>query len=699
MTALQPPGDNPLLVVSDLPNHAPPFDKIAESHYFPAIEEAIAQARAAIEAVRDNPVPPDFQNTIVALETAGEMLGYASGIFYNQLSVMETPGLQDLARRIGPMASDFGNDILFDPKLFERVRAVYEKRDMLGLTAEQTMLLDEGYKDFVRGGALLDTEKKSRLREISARMSVLGPDFSANVNKATQAYTLVIDSRSDLAGLPDGAVDGARHLAQERDMPGKWVFSLDFPSYYPFMQFACNRDLREQIWRAYTSRAWKDAQDNSEITLETVRLRHERARILGYQTHAHYVLEKRMAETPQTVFAFIDELKESYRDAAQADLKALKAFARETDGVEDLKPWDVAFYSEKLREKLYDFSSEDLRPYFPLENVLAGMFTHFSKLFHLRFSENSAYPVWHPEVKAYDVYDLTSEEFVGTLYADFHPRSGKRAGAWKTGYRSQGLFQGRVERPVVAIVCNFTRPTAERPSLLTFDEVQTLFHEMGHATHALLSRVTYPSLSGTSVLWDFVELPSQLQENWCYARQTLDLFAAHYKTGEKIPEDLYRKLCDSRNFMAGWAGLRQMGMSQLDMLWHTQDPSAISDVASFEDAAMSDVSLFPRLSGPVSTTFQHLFAGGYSAGYYSYKWAEVLDADAFELFSERGLYDAPTAEAFKNEVLSKGGSEHPRILYRRFRGRDADPQALLRREGLSAPTGQAQPVPAASPSW
>ncbi|MCB9978498.1 MAG: M3 family metallopeptidase [Rhodospirillales bacterium] len=679
-------AENPLLVVSDLPNHAPPFDRIEESHYFPAIEAAITQARLNIETVRDNPEAPDFENTIVAMETAAEVLGYATGIFYNQLSVMETDGMQDLARKIGPVASDFGNDILFDPRLFARVRAVYEKRESLGLNAEQIMLLDESYKGFVRGGALLGEDKKARLREISARMSVLGPDFSSNVNKATEGFILVVENKSDLAGLPEGAIDGARHMAQEKGHPGKWVFTLDFPSYYPFMQFAENRALREKIWRAYTGRAWKDAQDNSDLILEIVRLRHERAQILGYPTHAHYVLEKRMAETPDTVFSFIDELKTAYRDAAKADLEALKDFAAQ-DGLSDLKPWDVAFYGEKLREKLYDFSSEDLRPYFPLGNVLNGMFTHFSKLFHLRFQENSAYPVWHPDTKAYDVYDLTSDEFVGTLYADFHPRKGKRGGAWKTGYREQGLYHGKIERPVVAIVCNFTRPTADRPSLLTFDEVQTLFHEMGHATHALLSRVTYQSLSGTNVLWDFVELPSQLQENWCYARETLDLFAAHYQTGEKIPEDLHRKLCESRNFMAGWAGLRQMGMSQLDMLWHTQDPAQISDVAAFEDAAMADVSLFPRLSGPVSTTFQHLFAGGYSAGYYSYKWAEVLDADAFELFMERGLYDPPTAESFKNEVLSKGGSEHPRILYRRFRGRDADPQALLRREGLCKKAG------------
>lgn len=672
---------NPLLVVSDLPNHAPPFDRIEESHYLPAIEAAITQARMTIAAIRDNPEDPDFQNTIVAMETAAETLDYASGIFYNQLSVMETEAMQELARTIGPMSSDFGNDILFDPALFARVRAVYEKRESLGLSAEQTMLLDESYKGFVRGGALLDEAKKARLREISARLSVLGPDFGSHVSKATENYLLVIENESDLAGLPEGAIDGARHMAQEKGHLGKWVFTLDFPSYYPFMQFAENRALRERIWRAYTGRAWKDEQDNSEIILEIVRLRHERAQILGYPTHAHYVLEKRMAETPDTVFSFIDELKTAYRDAAKADLAALKDFAAQ-DGPGDLKPWDVAFYGEKLREKLYDFSSEDLRPYFPLGNVLDGMFTHFSKLFHLRFQENPAYPVWHPDAKAYDVYDLTSEEFVGTLYADFHPRKGKRGGAWKTAYRGQGLYHGKIERPVIAIVCNFTRPTADRPSLLTFDEVQTLFHEMGHATHALLSRVTYQSLSGTNVLWDFVELPSQLQENWCYARETLDLFAAHYQTGEKIPEDLHRKLCESRNFMAGWAGLRQVGMSQLDMLWHTQDPARISDVAAFEDAAVADVSLFPRLSGPTSTTFQHLFAGGYSAGYYSYKWAEVLDADAFELFSERGLYDAPTAEAFKNEVLSRGGSEHPRILYRRFRGRDADPQALLRREGL-----------------
>lgn len=677
-------SENPLLQASTLPNHAPPFDRIEEAHYLPAVKAAIDEARANIRRIKENPAPADFENTIVALETSAESFGYVTGVFYNQLSVLETPEMERLAQEIGPLASDFGNDIAHDPALFARVRAVYERRDALGLTPEQAMLLDETYKGFVRDGALLDTDGKARLREISARLSILGPRFGSNVTRATEGFTLTLSDENDLSGLPETARGAARQAAEEKDLPGKWLFTLHAPSYVPFLQFADKRPLREQMWRAYNTRCWNDAQDNSPLILEIVRLRHERARLLGYPTHAHYVLEKRMAERPETVAAFLDEMKDAYRDAAARDLDALRAFARETDGIEDLKPWDVGYYGEKLRGKTLSYSSEEMRPYLPLEQVLEGVFTHFSKLFNLRFTENTACPGWQPEVKAFDVHDLTSQEFLGTLYADFYPRTGKRGGAWKTAYRNQGLFRGRVERPVVAIVCNFTRPTADTPALLSTDEVKTLFHEMGHATHALLSRVTYSSLAGTSVLWDFVELPSQLQENWCYERETIDLFARHYKTGEKVPQDLHERRLKARTFMAGWAGLRQMALATLDMAWHAQDPAQIHDVAAFEDAATAGLSPFPRLAGPVSSSFSHIFAGGYSAGYYSYKWAEVLEADTFELFMQRGAYDRPTAEALKGEILSRGGSEHPAILYRRFRGRDADTRALLRKEGLVA---------------
>lgn len=673
---------NPLLQVSGLPNHAPPFDKIEDSHYLPAIEQAIAEARANIAAIRDSEVEPTFENTIVALETASELLGTVTSVFYNQLSANGSDALHALAEQIGPVTSNFSNDILHDEKLFARVRAVHDRQADLNLTPEQQMLLDDTYIDFVRGGALLDEQKKQRLREISERLSLLGPSFMNNAKKSAEKFEMVIERTEDLSGLPETAIEGARHAAGEKGYEDKWLFTLDMPSFLPFLQYAESRPLREHIWRAHGNKAFGDEYDNTQNVLEIVRLRHEKAQLLGYRTHAHFVLERRMAERPETVWDFLAQLKKTYRPAAEKDLRDLQAFAKEQGLNDELKPWDVAYYSEKLKQKLFSFSSEDFRPYYQLEKVIDGVFTHFGRLFNLQFKPSGAYPVWHKDVKAFDVYDKTDGAFLGTLYADFHPRTGKSSGAWKTSYRDQGLYRGKLERPVIAIVCNFSKPAGDKPSLLSHDEVETLLHELGHAMHALLSRTTYRSLAGTNVLWDFVELPSQIQENWGYTRETLDLFAAHYQTGEKIPGALIEKLNNARNFMVGWAGLRQVSLATLDMSWHSQNPAEIHDVAAFEDAATAETTLFPRLAGPMSTQFGHIFSGGYSAGYYSYKWAEVLDADAFELFLERGLYDRPTAEAFKNEVLAKGGSEHPTVLYRRFRGRDADPDALLRREGL-----------------
>lgn len=673
---------NPLLQVSPLPNHAPPFDQVEESHYMPAIEKAIAEALENIKAIRESKDEPDFENTIVALETASETLGVVTSVFYNQLSANGNDTMHELAEKIGPVTSNFSNDILHDATLFARVKAVHDKQEELGLTPEQQMLLDDTYKGFVRGGAMLDEEKKKRFREISERMSILSPTYMNNVKKSAEQFELVIDNKDELSGLPDSALEGAQHAAEEKGHDGKWLFNLDMPSYMPVMQYADNRDLREKVWRAYNGQAFGDDYDNTGTVLEIVKLRHERAQLLGYKTHAHYVLERRMAERPENVIEFLGQLKAAYKPAAEKDLQELQDFAKELDGPSPLQPWDVGYYSEKRKQKLFDFSGEDFRPYLPLDSVIEGCFEHFTKLFNLQFKPSDKYPVWHKDVKAFDVYDKTDSSFMGTLFADFYPRKGKNQGAWKTSYRDQGLFHGKPERPVIAIVCNFTKPTKDKPSLLTHYEVQTLFHEMGHAMHAMLSRTTYRSLAGTNVLWDFVELPSQIQENWCYTRDTLDLFAAHYETGEKIPEELVEKLNAAKNYMVGWGGLRQVNFAILDMAWHGQDPAEIKDVAEFEDAVTAETSLFPRLAGPMSTHFSHIFAGGYSAGYYSYKWAEVLDADAFELFSERGLYDRPTAEAYKNEILSKGGSEHPTVLFRRFRGRDADPEALLRREGL-----------------
>lgn len=675
--------DNPLLQISEVKNHAPPFDKIKEEHFMPAIEAAIAEARANIEAIKNNTDKPDFYNVIAALETSSEALGIVSSIFYNQLTANGTDTLQELAEKVGPMKSAFSNDILMDPDLFDKVKAVWMQRDDLELTPEQDTLLDDTYQSFVRNGADLNESGQKRLREISERMSVLGPVFMNNATKSAEAFEMIIDSEDDLAGLPESTKEMAKHMADEAGFAGKWLFTLDYPSVIPFLQYADSREHREAIWRAFSNRGYKDKFDNCGNLLEIIHLRNEKAKLLGFDTYADYVLERRMAKSPENVLEFLKKLKDTYYPAAKADLQDLKEFAKQRDGLDDFKPWDASYYTEKLKEHLFEFSSEELRPYFPLEKVLAGMFMHFTKLFGLHFkAAGHDYPVWHKDVQAFDVIEDGTNRFIGTLYADFFPRKGKKQGAWKTAYRNQGLFNGKVERPIIAIVCNFNKPTGDKPALLTFNEVTTLFHEMGHATHALLSEVTYPGLAGTSVKWDFVELPSQVQENWCFERETLDLISGHYETGEKIPEVLINKLLKAKNYMSGWQGLRQVNFGLLDMAWHMTDPDSITSVEDFEDQNTKDTSLFPRLGGPFSTSFTHLFGGGYAAGYYSYKWAEVLDADAFEMFVEKGLYNKEAADAYKREVLSRGGTEDPNLLYERFRGRAADPEALIRREGL-----------------
>lgn len=674
-------AQNPLLLPFTNVNEAPPFDSIHEEHYLPAVKAAIEEARANIDAIKNNSENPTFDNTIAALELSSERLGMVTGIFYNQLSAAGTDEAEKLAEEIGPLSSNFSSDVAMDEALFKRVKAVYDAREKLNLTSEQATVLDDCYKGFVRGGALLEGDAKTRMREINESLSVLSPNFSKNAKKSAEKFLLVIEDEKDLSGLPQTAIDAAAMEAESRDLQGKWVITLDYPSFGPFIMYADNRNLREKVWRAFSMRAYQDEFDNSDNVLQLVRLKHERANLLGYKTHADYVLENRMAKTPETVLDFTKKLLATYKPSAEKDLENLQAFASGQGFAEKLMPWDISYFSEKMKQKLFDFSDEDLRPYFPLTPVLEGTFTHFSKLFDITFTK-AAYPVWHEDVVTYDVTDNKTGKFLGLFYADFYPRKGKKQGAWMTSYREQGLFSGGMKRPFVAIVCNFTKPTKDAPSLLTHDEVLTLFHEMGHAMHMMLSNVTYSSHSGTSVLWDFVELPSQVQENWAYTKETLDLFAKHYKTGEAIPAELVQKLNDAKNFFVGWMGLRQSNLGLLDMAWHSTDPATITDVTAFEDKTTKDTTLFPRMGGPTSTSFTHIFGGGYSAGYYSYKWAEVLDADTFELFLENGLYDADTAARYRTEILEKGGSEHPSILYRNFRGRDADPESLLRREGL-----------------
>lgn len=677
-------SDNPLLQNSSLPNEAPTFDKIQVSHFLSATQEAIEEAKKNIDAIAHNEEEADFNNTIEALESASEKLGRVTSIFYNQLACNGDDDLQALAEKIGPLTSNFSSDVIMNEDLFKRIETVHEQKESLNLSSEQTTLLEDTYKDFVRGGAKLSIEDKERLREVNEKLSVLGPNFANNVSKSAEKFELILEKEEDIAGLPETALGAASHSAKEKGHDGKWMFTLDYPSFGPFIQYADNRELREKIWRAFGNRAWDDEFDNSQNIKDIVSLKHQRTSLLGYATYADYTLERRMAQTAQEVYSFLDTLKKSYKPAAQKELEELKTFAEQDLGLTDIKPWDIAYVAEKLKEKLFHFTSEDLRPYFPLEQVLKGVFKHFSKLFNMQFTPNENYPVWHEDVKAYDVHDTDSDRYLGTFYADFFPRSGKKPGAWMTSYRDQGLSSGQIKSPIIAIVCNFTKPTEDKPSLLSFGEVSTLFHEMGHAIHGLLSNVTYRSVAGTNVLWDFVELPSQQQENYCYKKETLDLFASHYETGEKIPQELIDKLNNAKNFMSAWAGLRQVSLGYLDMAWYATKEMDIEniDIIEFEDEATKDTTLFPRFAGPQSSSFSHIFAGGYSAGYYSYKWAEVLDADSFELFEEQGLYDSKTAQAYKEEILSKGGSEHPSILYKNFRGRNADPKALLRREGL-----------------
>lgn len=673
---------NILLQKSPVAYEAPPFDQIKDEDYLPAVKAAIEEAKKNIDAIKANQDAPSFENTIVALEGASDRLGAITSIFYNQLSAAGGDALEALAQEIGPLNANFSSDVSLDEGLFARIKAVYDQKDDLGLNAEEMTLLDDTYQGFVRSGALLPEDKKARLREISEAMSTLGPDFMNNATKSAEKFELILEKEEDVAGLPETALSGAKQMAEDRGHEDKWLITLDYPSFGPFVTYADNRELREKVWRAFSNRAFDDEFDNCENIKKIVSLRDERAKLLGYDTHADYVLERRMAKSPQNVIDFLTKLLSAYKPAAEKELQELQDFAKSQGFEEELKPWDIGYYSEKLKEERFKFSSEELRPYFPLDQVLDGVFEHFSKLFALKFIAAPDIPTWHDDVTAYEVRHRDTDDFIGLLYADFYPRTGKKSGAWKTSYRDQGLHGGQMKQPVVAIVCNFTKPTKDKPSLLSFGEVTTLFHEMGHATHALLSNVTYASHSGTSVLWDFVELPSQAQENWAYKKETLDMFASHYETGDKIPEELIEKLNASKNFMVGFGGLRQISFGLMDMRWHTADPSTIKDVAEFEDDATKDTRLFTRLAGPMSTSFSHIFAGGYAAGYYSYKWAEVLDADTFELFEEKGLYDQNTAQKYIDNILSRGGSEHPETLYRRFRGRDADPDSLLRREGL-----------------
>ncbi|MAL58908.1 MAG: peptidase M3 [Flavobacteriaceae bacterium] len=670
--------NNPLLVSFD----TAPFSNIKNDHFLPAIKALIAKNKEEINTITSNAERPTFQNTVEALERTGVQLDRVTSIFFNLNSAETNDEIQKIAQEVSPLLSEFKNDLLLNEALFKRVKAVFDTKESLSLNPEQDMLLEKQYKGFARNGANLSEEKKATLRKIDTELSKLSLTFGENVLAETNAFEMHLTKEEDLAGLPEGAIEAAAQTASEKGKDG-WVITLDYPSYIPFMKYAENRELRKKLSLAFGARAFQKNKFNNELNvLEIVNLRHQRAQLLGYDSHAHFVLEERMAETPGKVISFLNELLEKAKPAAQKEFDELVAYAKKLDKIDRLEKWDSAYYAEKLKQERFNLDDEKLKPYFPLQQVIDGVFTVAKKLFGLQFKEVETIDKYHPDVKTYKVLDAEGE-LVSIFYADFHPRPGKRGGAWMTSFKPQQIKDGKNDRPHVSIVCNFTKPTSKKPSLLTFNEVTTLFHEFGHALHGMLANTTYAGLSGTNVYWDFVELPSQVLENWCYEKETLELFAKHFETHEVIPMELVEKIKESATFHEGMQTLRQISFGLLDMAWHGGNPSKIASVKEFEEKAFENTKLYPDTTQTcMSTSFSHIFQGGYSAGYYSYKWAEVLDADAFEYFKQEGIFNKKVATKFKEFVLSQGGTQDPMELYVKFRGQKPNPEALLKRAGL-----------------
>lgn len=673
---------NPLLEAWSGPHATPAFDRFRNEDYMPAFQQTLKEARAEVEAIVTNPDEPTFANTIEALEFSGRRLDDLCNLFFNLNEACTDDEMQRIALEVSPLLTAFSNDVSLNPALFDRVRKVYEKRADLTLTTEQNRLLEKSYKGFVRGGAALADADKERFRELTTELGQLSLQFNQHVLAATNAFTLHLTDPAQVSELPESVREGAATEAHERGLEG-WVITLQAPSMVPFMTYSSNRELKEQLWRRYNSRCYGDEQDNREIVKRIVALRLEVARLLGYETYAAYVLEERMAGTQLRVQQFLSELLDRAIEPARKEVKEVADFARSEGADYELMPWDYAYWQEKLKQARYTFDEEMLKPYFRLENVQRGVFLLAEKLYGLTFRENSDIPVYHPDVKAFEVCDGDGT-FLAVLYMDYFPRASKRGGAWMTEFRPQYIEKGHEVRPLISVVCNFTKPTREQPSLLTFDEVTTLLHEFGHALHGMMAKGTYPSLTGTSVYRDFVELPSQIMENWATEKEYLDLWAIHYQTGEKIPAELVQKVIDAKNYQAAYRHIRQVSFGLIDMAWHTVTAPVTEDVARFEQQAAEKTQLLPRVGGQcMSTAFGHIFAGGYAAGYYGYKWAEVLDADAFSLFNERGIFNREVASSFRHDLLEKGGSEDPMTLYVRFRGHEPDSQALFERMGIS----------------
>lgn len=674
---------NPLLHKFETPFQTFPFEQIKNEHFLPALQNGIDEGRAEIEKIKSNPDKPTFSNVCESLEKSGGLVDVVASVFFNLHSAESNDELQGIAKEFSPILTDYSNDILLDAELFEKLKAVYVKKSQLNLNAEEMMLLEKQYKGFVRNGALLNEAQKEEVRKIDKQLSEIKLNFGDNVLKESNEFELFITSKEDLKGLPDGIIEAAALTAKEKEHDGEWCFTLDYPSYIPFATYSENRELREKMYRAFTSKGFKGNEfDNKENIKNISSLRHKRAQVLGYESHSHFVLEERMAMGPDKVREFLNSLLDNAKPFGEKDIEELKEYISKNNGPSDLQAWDFAFWSEKLKKEKYSIDDEMLKPYFKLENCIDGIFQVAQKLYGVKFKERKDIPCYHPDVKTYEVVDDKGSH-ISVFYADFFPREGKRNGAWMTSFREQKRENGVDVRPHVSIVCNFTKPTETKPSLLTFNELTTLFHEFGHALHGMLTKCTYQSLSGTSVYWDFVELPSQILENWAYEKECLDLFATHFETGEKIPAELVAKIKKSSNFQEGRNTLRQLSFSFLDMAWHSQDTSNVSDVAEFERDAMSKCEVLPPVEGSnMSCAFSHIFQGGYSSGYYSYKWAEVLDADAFELFKEKGIFSKEAADLFRENILEKGGTEHPMELYKKFRGNEPSPEALLKRAGL-----------------
>jgi peptidyl-dipeptidase Dcp len=673
---------NPLLIEFDGVFKTSPFDKLKSEHFIPAFNTVIEESWNKIIEIADSEAEPTFVNTVEELEKATIKLGRISSIFFNLNSAETNKEMQSAAQTISPMLTEFNSNILLNESLYKRVKTLYNNIDIEDYSTEQKSLLKDYYTSFVRNGADLDNDNRERFVKIKKELSAKTLKFQENVLEETNSFMMHITDADDLKGLPDYAVTAAKQEAESRELEG-WVITLDYPSYIPFMKYADNRLLREKIFRAYTSRSNKGNEyDNNNLIKEIVALRLELANILGYKTYADYVLEQRMALTPDKVNNFISELHDASVEFAVKEKSEVVDFARKSGFTEELQRWDFSYYSEKLKSDKFGFNDEMIKPYFKLENVTRGIFELSEKLYGISFKRVDNIPLYHEDVETYEVY-RPDGSFLSLLYMDFFPRKGKQGGAWMTDYCPQYNFGGDDVRPHISIVCNFSKPTTDSPSLLTFDEVTTYLHEFGHALHGMMSECKYPSLSGTSVYRDFVELPSQIMENFAVEKEWLDMFAEHYTTGEKIPADLIKKIIDASNFQAGYLQERQLSFGMNDMAWHTLTDGKVDDVVDFESRAMAPTELFPKVEGSaMSTAFSHIFAGGYAAGYYGYKWAEVLDADAFSVFKERGIFNKEVADSFCKNILQRGGTDHPMKLYKKFRGKEPSVKALLKRSGL-----------------